>query len=370
MGTKMAIFSAIALLIMGFPSPKPLFAADLEKKAPIGDLLAQIGMPDKQMRMSGIDMLSQRRRLPVDAVATLASLLFDDDTEIREATAAALAGQGARAVTYLIEAASHAQTIETRRLAIRALGAMGASAKAAIPALAEATSDGAPEIRRLAVLALGRIAADRQWPEDLPWDSELLAFADGMRRTLTAAIRSQYAPDLHRLLLERITPILISAIDDPDPEVQVAVIKTLSRVAAGDPALRAILVAMAEDAEEQTRLAAINGLIYAAPHSLETLACLRRSLLDRSRDVRQAGIRGYRKAGPAGLASLQLLSQHQRPDVRQTVAEALGDMGFYHPSVIATLEALRQDTDASVRDEATRAINLVPHDSVSLIREY
>lgn len=349
--------SALAMLVAG-GWPAPLAAADhapaiASPESGFDPHRPPPGRDSLSTRLTAVLAMGQVRRLPDTALAGLAALLDDPAPNLREAAADALAGQGARAVPALVRILTSDSPVETRLLAMRALGAMGADAKSAVTALASHGRAGSARLRAAAIRALGRIGGDRSWPENLPWDSELRAFAGGISRPLTAAVRAQYAPDLNRLLVGRIHPLLIEALTDAEPPVRRAAVKALGNLAGHKAESRRALADASRDLDSQVRFAAIHALAAAAPVHPETVAAFARALEDPDRAVRRAAARHLGKAGAIGLPALLAAARAPRIMVRLAAIEALVDYAPpTEPRVRAVILQARNDQAAPVREAA------------------
>src|SRR5207247_2269481 len=89
----------------------------------------------------------------------LATLLKDDNPNVRTHATYALANQGAAALPHMAEALK-AKDDQTRIAALNYLMQQGASAKIAAPTLIEALKSSNPQIRWMAAATLGNIGAD------------------------------------------------------------------------------------------------------------------------------------------------------------------------------------------------------------------
>jgi HEAT repeat protein len=112
-------------------------------------------------RATGARLLGDCGVAALPAVPALLRLLKDPDADVRVAVAEALLkvdpeGQGSPALGVLTESLRHPDLL-VRLRAVEALGARGARAAAALPALREAARDPEPELRRAAEEAVRKV---------------------------------------------------------------------------------------------------------------------------------------------------------------------------------------------------------------------
>ena len=93
-------------------------------------------------------------------IRRLVEALKDNDAEVRQNLAVALAKFGTAAVDPLSQALKDTNA-DRRGGAAYALGLIGPTARAALPALLDAVSDKEPDVRRQASYAVGRLIVPR-----------------------------------------------------------------------------------------------------------------------------------------------------------------------------------------------------------------
>jgi len=189
----------------------------------------------------------------VRAVASLLTLLPEDDDPLRLAALQALAAMPPQAVDLLLEAAT-SDNERIRRYVIYLLGEIGGDSAKALPVLIRATADRSPAVRRNAVDALGRVDTQGQSVEQLRGalkDSDpLIRRAAARSLGLIGQPASQAAGELATLLRE-----------GSSADQRWAAATALGRIGASTPAAIAALVAALDDNNEAVRWAAAQSLV-------------------------------------------------------------------------------------------------------------
>jgi HEAT repeat protein/beta-lactamase regulating signal transducer with metallopeptidase domain len=245
------------------------------------------------------------------AIAALAKALREDsDARVREAAARALGEiDDNRAVPALIEALRSERTSNVREEIVRALGEIDdPSAVAGISAVAK---DPSPAVRRAAVWALGEL-------ED------------------ASAVT-----------------VLITMVRDEDVEVRRHIAEALGQLE--NPAAMDALITLARDADADVRSQAVDALSNFEDQ--RTLPTFLAALKDPNKDVRHHAAHGIGnidnlKTAPRPL--IEALADSDR-EVRQSVAQALGDIG--DEAAVPALKRAITDSDVDVRRQAAEALS-------------
>ncbi len=279
--------------------------------------------------------------LGVSAVPGLAKRVRDDsEPAVRDMAAQALgelvlaggpeAGKRAweNAGTILTRQLNKETDARVKRSIVYALGAIGASAKPALPEIRDALRDKAPAVRQNAAWAMGRIGAGgdelrRALADDEPLVRRDAAQALGhLARTLGRKATSDAGHDLIKM-----------AAKEKDGVVRKAALAALSQIAGKEHAdacdkLHHIL----DDRDGDTRRAAAFALAAAGgEHLKKAMPVLEEALADADPSVQAlaaAGLAGVgAEAAGAGPALARALTKSDDPIVRRNCAIALGQIG-------------------------------------------
>jgi HEAT repeat protein len=218
---------------------------------------------DPATRAAAADALGRAGQAAKESVAELLPLLKDTDATVRRAAAFALgrvSEDDSAAASALAKLLADEKESAVRREAIISLGLLSDRSGLVIQAVGSALSDADPEIRRAAVRALARFG-----PAASPAADALLKTAreDKDQDIRVAAVRA-FALALGPGLKGRVKD-LYPVLDDPVPEVRIAVIEELG----------ALGNALKDDAE--------------------TLSVLRKRLSDPQAKVRQAAAEAIKR---------------------------------------------------------------------------
>lgn len=272
--------------------------------------------------------------------------------------------------------------IDRRERALEAIGKIGPSATAAIPALRKALNDDLPYIRKLAAEALATMgsAALPVYLEELKNENgELRAIAAASIGKLNPAECKSAIPALIRALsdtdsavrqrsetaLERMgpdaVPPLLANLDAAGGETKLAMIRLLGSVDSTDPAALQKLIGYLNNDNKQTELTAIRALdrksSAAVPALIEALksddVSVRIGVCEVLADLGRKGT----KAVPALVTALK----DPQADVRAQSAVALGKMGSEAAlQAVPALEEAKKDSDPQVAMKAADALtNLI-----------
>lgn len=189
-------------------SPYPLTPKALEP------LLALLKDGDAKMRLKGCEAFDSYRR--VEAVAPLIERLGDENEDVRTKATRALYSQGKEAIEPLIAALKNAD-VRRRQGAATALGRL--EAKEAAAALEELVRDDAA-VRQFAMEALSKIGA-----------TGVAGLAAAIRTGSPADCL--FAAERLGLIKEKAAgEALLTALDSPDVELQIMVVRGLGRLGA------------------------------------------------------------------------------------------------------------------------------------------
>ena len=301
------------------------------------------------------------------AAPELLRALYDGDWRVRTAAAEALGWLGAPAVPGLLQIVNglrHEDTIETRRLALEALG-VARDASALTPLLYVLECEGEPSLRAAAAAALGNLTDARAIPyllralsdeRPLPAENErvcdyaaeaLAAFPqDGVSAATLARWREQQGlsaspPALRAPTLED-EPL---AITTPDAEMVgmsvEALLASLAQLRRGNwRARQSAVTALGERGDARAVPALLDALKDESSHvrwsAVRALSAiddnkvvpgLLTALRDEDATVIDAAAEALGRIGRAAQPGLLRALKERRPEVRGTAVEALGRMG-------------------------------------------
>ncbi len=275
---------------------------------------------------------------------------------------------------------------DARVEAIRQLGALGASGRAAVPTLVELLDDGNERIRRMAASALDQIGPPS--PEDLGCLDGALTGGGKFGRLYAL----QHYSTVGKVSREQL-PRVVALLDAPDAEIREAAIraigfygpaakpivfaKLIDRVADSDPAVaasagtvlnafapydaadRQVLVDHLTSTEWHLRALSIHLLAPIARDETTALAWFEPRLTDEVPQVRGAAARALTRWGPAVrriVPALIRLTQDENGKVRTAAVQAIGATRGGPGALPAVARLLDPDTPPSLRGAAAAAL--------------
>jgi S1-C subfamily serine protease len=275
---------------------------------------------------------------------------------------------------------------DARVEAIRQLGALGASGRAAVPTLVELLDDGNERIRRMAASALDQIGPPS--PEDLGCLDSALAGGGKFGRLYAL----QHYSTVVKVSREQL-PRVVALLDATDAEIREAAIraigfygpaakpivfaKLIDRVADSDPAVaasagtvlnafapydaadRQVLVDHLTSTEWHLRALSIHLLAPIARDETTALAWFEPRLTDEVPQVRGAAARALTRWGPAVkriIPALIRLTQDENGKVRTAAVRAIGATRGGPGALPAVARLLDPDTPPSLRGAAAAAL--------------
>lgn len=365
----------------------------------VAGLAALLSNPDPAARRLAAGLIASLETIPPEAIGPIAAALADDDVQVRAAAANALAVAGPAAGSDAAEkladalAKTYPETYDAeagweegleltywqalvrigepaaaplarllghpnvlvRFLAARALGEIGAAAKAAAPTLRKHLLDGKEDgsVRIEAACALCRIGENA---------SESLKLIEAA----LASPAARYAIDaIPRLgpLGEKLVPLALEQIGSNDPYVRLAVVQL---AAALDPeaAAKAVpaLAKLVDDAEPVIRRQMALVLVKLGPAAAPAAAAIARVLLaENDLAVKEEYVEALIAMGPgAKPAAAALIQLYDNPDIspamrrRVLVAAAVADPAS--AAVAAVLVKAAADKDEYTRAAAAAAL--------------
>jgi HEAT repeat protein len=210
--------------------------------------------------------------------------------------------------------------------------------------------DPAGQVRAAAALKGGGLAAipvlAAVLNEDRPGDWQA-----AQERCKAAEILGEMGPEARMA-----APMLMTALNDPDPAVRKAIIVTLDKL--GVPAEHMVprLIALLPTSN---RIDAIKSLGRYGGAAREAVPALVGLLKDPAADVRWNAAQALGLIGPEArqaVPDLIAALHDEDADVREHGAESLGQVGVASPEVVGALEAACKDPNPRVRRDAVRSL--------------
>jgi HEAT repeat protein len=279
-------------------------------------------------------------------LATVAPLLQDSDTQVRQNAAVVLRRCGARALPLLIAALKDKEAA-VRRDAIWGVTNIPGDDKIIQPALVEAFADPDTYVRAQAIAGLGTIGY-RALPQlkQAVKDKE----ADVRLRAVEALVRLN--PNFKEVL-----PTLLPAIKDQSPAVRLVVVAGLVRF--GDAAVPHLIEAFRDDDPEVWKQAK-NALLEIEVPDKVLFPQILKALKDEDKFVRQGAVYVMARFKEDGVAPLIEALKDSDPGVQFRAADALDNIGPPARKAIPELVVMATThADAKTRRTAVMALTTI-----------
>ena len=237
-----------------------------------------------------------------------------------------------------------------RRAAAQLLGEAGSAARAAIPALEEATKEVFDfDVRRAACVALAKVAPEVGVPRLV----EMLGGSNPQERVDASLALGDAGPAARAAV-----PALEKAAQDGDPRVRQVAEETLAKLApeVGVP----LLIPRLGVADSWVSLGAAKALGDAGPAARAAIPALEKATKDADRRVRWAARAALAKVAPeVGVPPLIQLLGEADSSVCVSAAEALGEVGPAARAAVPALEKAASDSSPYVRQVAKKALSRI-----------
>ena len=278
---------------------------------------------------------------------------------------------------------------ETRRLAIRAIGAMKARAAEAIKPLLQLFTEDDASLREEASLAIAQIGEPALAPliATLRTRRNLMQFLMMRRsRKRNQAARAlghlgakaapalaalQWAitkPDTRQQAIWALGQIgaaarptlsaILSYAQDSDPAIRAAVIEAIGKIGQQDQSILALLRESLQAADTRIRLQAIHAAAHLSPQSSSLLPSLMSRL--RYKSDRKAVHQAIARFGAVALPSLQAALAHPEWSMRLEALDALEAMPAIAVAILPSILPLLRDSDYRVRASCARILGRFP----------
>jgi HEAT repeat protein len=328
---------------------------------------------DEAVRQAAADAIGEIGAITPEALDELSEALESSDNLVRAQTAEILGniGQPAAAATPGLVEALADDNDRVRAKAVAALGKMGESAAVAVPELVRALKDQDTWVNALAAEALGEIGAASD--ESAP--AQVIA---GLTRSLRHAnpqVRGKAAESLGKLgadaesavsLLEKV------AKRDEDAAVRRESLRALGEIGPLSDASREILLSSLDDPNPEVRVAALEALGKRGEPTDPVVHTVVRALQDANELVQVEAARTlsqWADARPEVLEGLCRLLESSNPATQAHAARALGKFGTVATSAGPALLIAASRGTEEVREHALRALALVqPPEAVAAFR--
>ena len=321
-------------------------AASAESEADrIPELINALG--DANVRIGAAVALA---KLGKTAVPVLRKSLVSKDADIRVWSAYTLGLIGSDAKPAVGDLALAHPDAATRAVVAEAMGKIGPSASAAVPALAKAIKDEDVDVRRRSAISLGQIGSPSK--SALPGLIEVLSDSEVRFAVRTALVQIGTAtvdPLLKSLDDDklRFDALLVLRKIDPARVKQMG----LDQPTIADlPSLRIVLFDPSRKPAERTAAAMALGSLGkdAIPVLIEAME---------HQQLARTAARAFAKVGPVAVPRLIAALKHDRPAVRAAATDAFGHMGPAASRATPKLVELLKDSDRNVRYHAVRALH-------------
>jgi HEAT repeat protein len=268
---------------------------------------------------------------------------------------------GKKKAEWLIILEKHEKP-ELRKAAVIALGIIGPGKKDILPVLVKALDKDKDDGVKLQIVSiLGNLEA-KELRDTLETLADVLK-----KKSESAAVKAGAATVIGKIGLSAKPALstLIAALKEPDASVKAAAVEAIGRIGpeAAKPAMVEMLPLL-KNPELSVRFATIYAFSRLGPEAVFVVPDLNQVLeSDASADVRQEAAKTIGMFGPAagkfGVPALvKALREDKSEEVRRKAATALGKMGAEIKPAVATMkEAMRKDSDRTVRLHLVRALS-------------
>jgi HEAT repeat protein/energy-coupling factor transporter ATP-binding protein EcfA2 len=299
------------------------------------------------------------------AVASLLSLLEDENSDVRFSTAFTLGEIGIEQPEVITALLSLLQDQDSgvRYSAANTLGIIGREQPEVITALLPLLQDQDSNVRYSAANTLGRIG--REQPEVITALLSLLQDQDSDVRSSTAftlGIIGREQPE--------VITALLSLLQDQDSDVRSSTAFTLGIIGREQPEVITALLSLLQDQDSNVRSSAASALGRIGREQPEVITALLSLLEDQDSNVRSSAASALGRIGreqPEVITALLSLLEDQDSNVRYSAAFALGVIGREQPEVITALLSLLEDQDSNVRSSAAFALGIIGREQPEVI---
>jgi HEAT repeat protein/lysophospholipase L1-like esterase len=237
--------------------------------------------------------------------------------------------------------------------AARALGQVGGSSGAALPALAARLGDPDDTVRAAAAWALGRLGA--RPGVDLP------ALAARLADT-SPSVRAAAAWAIGRLGAgaKGVAPELVARLSDPDADVRRRAVEALERVHPNAATCLPEVVALLGEGRNPGRAEAARVVGFMGASAASAAPALATALHASDLDVRREAVAALGKIGPGAEPAVPaLIEAMSDPELRWRVPDALASIGPRARGATAVLIEALKDPSATVRWRAALALGRI-----------
>ncbi len=317
-----------------------------------------------------------------DAIPHLIAALENVDYHYSRTAATALGQMAPHAIEPLIATATKSEHRQARIEATRALGLIGADAKAAVAPLLALLADEDAELANHAETSLRRIGK----PSALAilqslGDTDVAMLERRLEILIDLADLLAGSPDEVIALLAQDHPRLrdtgisivrklgtedpalvahlLPLFNDPLPDIRSRAIAVVGQLEFKQPGLAEQLLASLKDDDEQVRISAANSLCKFKDEHDTILPPLLAALTDQSGTAQRAIAYTIKQIGPPAVEPVRALLDHDDADVRWYAVDILGGIGAPARPALPDLRKRLEDTDATVRNNASWAIDAI-----------
>lgn len=333
-----------------------------EAKAAVPALLAILKDPQSPGRFDAARALSAVGKGDDTVVAALGAAFKDkSDPQFRAAVAEALGGLGDTAKAALPALAEGLQDDNpaVREAVVTALAKVGAGADEVLPSLVEVL--GRPEVPGNLLRERAQAALARFGKGAVPVLTKLLADASPERRNGAAVALALLGPKAADAV-----PALQQALKDADPRVRIRAADALWSVEKkGQPAVATLIDAL-NSPDAQVRRRAVDVLTVIGPEARDAVPALTRGLKDKDEALASKYAAALAAVGPDAKAAVPVLAEvvknTERPALRVAAIDALGKIGPDARVATPYLLTLVKDPSTQVRNLAVDALGRIGAD--------
>jgi HEAT repeat protein len=255
-----------------------------------------------QVRRKAAWTLGQNAPGAAAAAPALVPALGDNDEDVRQAAADALARLGPPAVPFLVDALKGTNA-QARAHAASALATLGPAAEKAVPALVPLLKDPDAGLRSQAIQPLTKVGKAA-----VPPLGDALQDAD-------ETTRGQLLQALGQVGVEAV-PVLVDGLKDPRADVRRGAAAALTAMNVDDKLVVLALAAALEDKDPTVRQSAVTGLYNLGPSAAPAAAALGRVLTDAKGDnnLRYVAVLTLERIRPLPADAVEALNRAAKDD--------------------------------------------------------
>jgi len=345
-------------------------------------LVELLAHKDVSIRVDAAQALGRIGPNAKDAIPNLIAALENVDYHYSRTAATALGQMAPHAIEPLIATAKDSEHRQARIEATRALGLIGSDAKAAVAPLLTLLADEDAELANHAETSLRRIGKPSALAilkslndKDVAMLERRLEILIDLADLLAGspddviALLAQDSPRLRDTGINIVRKLgtedpalvvhLLPLFNDPLADIRSRAIAVVGQLEFKQAGLAEKLLAALVDDDEQVRISAANSLCKFRDEHDTILPPLLVALTDQSGTAQRAIAYTIKQIGPPAVEPVRALLEHDDADVRWYAVDILGGIGAPARPALPDLRKRLEDTDATVRNNASWAIDAI-----------